>query len=671
MTIFCNIKFLHLLSIFIFLSLLCFSQNEIVVDSLKNQLKNSPEDTNKVNLLNKIGWEHRNSDLTKVMEYSQQAIELAGKLNYIRGKTNSFNNIGNVYYIQGSYPQALKYYLKALETVELLNDQKGIANSLMGLGNIHYAQSNFELAIDYQMRSLKIREALNDMDGISSCYNNLGAIYVSMGKYPLALECQLKALKIKEELGDKKAMSSSLGNIGNIYYELGEYQVALDYQQKALQIRKEMNNLKGMALSFMDIGSIYEKNGKYIEAIKSYQQAIETGNKVGFKIALKTAYAGLSNVYETLNNPHLALKYHKLYVAVKDSIYSVESAEDIAEMQAKFNFQKQEKEIELLKKESQIKELNQQTALNKQKIITYMVIGGLLLVLLMGYLLYTRYRIKQRAHELLEKQNQEIQLQKELIANKNKDITDSILYAKKIQEAILPIKEEIQRDFSESFVIYKPKDIVSGDFYWYARKNGCLILVVADCTGHGVPGAFMSMIGNDQLNQIIIEKGETDPAVILSLLNKTIKSALKQSDANAETRDGMDLIILTFNPQINKVLYAGAYRSLFSINNKEEIIEISADKTSVGGFTDNNYPFQSHELPLAKGDSFYLFTDGFADQFGGESGKKFMSRKFKTLLASVNPNSMEEQNAIIEQTFSDWKGDLDQVDDVCLIGVRF
>ncbi|MDQ3190016.1 MAG: SpoIIE family protein phosphatase, partial [Bacteroidota bacterium] len=216
-----------------------------------------------------------------------------------------------------------------------------------------------------------------------------------------------------------------------------------------------------------------------------------------------------------------------------------------------------------------------------------------------------------------------------------------------------------------------PKDIVSGDFYWYAKKEGCLILVVGDCTGHGVPGAFMSMIGNDQLNQIIIEKGEKDPARILSLLNKSIKSALKQSSAHTETKDGMDIIILTFYPNENKVSYAGAYRSLFSINSKNEVVEISADKTSIGGGTDINYPFKSHDLPLIKGDSFYLFSDGFADQFGGGSGKKFMSKKFKTLLAKVNKNPLKEQNLIIEQTFSDWKGDLDQVDDVCLVGVRF
>jgi serine phosphatase RsbU (regulator of sigma subunit) len=648
------------------------AQQEAVIDSLQKTLLHAAPDTNKVNLLNKLGWEYRNSDLKKVLEYSEKALTLSESLGYLKGKTNSYNNIGNIHFLKGDYLQALEFYLKSLKTVEMLNDKKGIANCLMGVGNVYSSLKNYPLAIEYLEQSLQMRQELDDKDGIAGCYNNLGGIYLAMGDTEKSLKVQMKALAIKKEINDQKGFSSTLGNIGDVYFEMGEFDTALDYQLQALELRKQFNNKKGQAISYGTIGKIYYKKGNRPEAIRFLKESIKYAGEVGYKVAEKDAYYFLSQIFEQENKPIESLKFFKLYSAIKDSLFNSESTEQIASMQAKFDYHKQEKEIELLRKENQISDLNfqqQQAELNKQKMFTYSMIAGFVVLLLLGYLLYAQYKIKNRANKLLSSQNQEIQLQKELIANKNKDITDSIIYAQRIQNAILPLKQEIKKHFKDAFVYFKPKDIVSGDFYWYTQKDDHVILAVADCTGHGVPGALMSMIGNDKLNQIVIEKNITDPGKILQMLNVRIKEALKQNDSTAETRDGMDVAIFSFVPSQKKMFYSGAYRQLFGIKHNGEILEIKADKSSIGGLTAADAKFTSHELAYQEGDKFYLFTDGFPDQFGGENGKKFMSKKFKDFLVSICNNPMETQHDLIQHQFHNWKGPLDQVDDICIVGV--
>lgn len=292
------------------------------------------------------------------------------------------------------------------------------------------------------------------------------------------------------------------------------------------------------------------------------------------------------------------------------------------------------------------------------------------------------------------------------LEEKNKDILDSIHYANRIQQAILPKKEEIKKHLDDFFILYKPKDIVSGDFYWFnltpslSKGEGVLspsgrvregfIIAAADCTGHGVPGAFMSMIGNDQLNHIVLEKKITKPSAILTELNRSIKSALKQTEAEGSTRDGMDIALISIRYEvqsIRKILleYAGANRPLWIVKKDEgqekrekmsspvpfTLTEIKADKTAIGGSTEEDYQFKNHSLELNRGDAVYLFSDGYVDQFGGSQGKKFMTKQLKELLLSIQEKPMQEQEIILNDTIEKWKGSQQQVDDILVIGIRF
>jgi serine phosphatase RsbU (regulator of sigma subunit) len=258
----------------------------------------------------------------------------------------------------------------------------------------------------------------------------------------------------------------------------------------------------------------------------------------------------------------------------------------------------------------------------------------------------------------------------ETIRRKNKDITDSINYARRLQYSILPDDKVISSALPGSFILYKPKDIVSGDFYWFHKEEDSdkCILASVDCTGHGVPGAFMSIIGYFHLNGTVTDHNITEPGEILSVLNKSVCKVLKQESEDATTKDSMEISLCVIDTVKRELQFASAMRPLYLIQNGE-LLEIKGNKFSIGGYMPEKR-FTSHTLTLNAGDTFYMTSDGFADQTGGDSGRKFMSKKFKDLLLSIQAHSMADQKVILEKAFEEWKGDHGQVDDVLVIGVR-
>ncbi|MFN4234454.1 MAG: two-component regulator propeller domain-containing protein [Bacteroidia bacterium] len=293
-----------------------------------------------------------------------------------------------------------------------------------------------------------------------------------------------------------------------------------------------------------------------------------------------------------------------------------------------------------------------------------------ILIGILSIILFFRYRTNRIREEkrVLELKVQERTLE---LAQKNKDITSSIEYAKRIQEAILPQQEVIFKNFPRSFILYKPKDIVSGDFYWFASKNNKKIIAAVDCTGHGVPGAFMSMIGHNLLNQIVIENGITSAAEILNQLNLGVQQALKQNQ-NSETRDGMDVCLCIFDDEKMKLEFAGAYRPLYIIDKNKNLQIIEGNKFPIGGNQiSGERRYNSHTIDIKSGDTFYMFSDGYADQFGGEKGKKFMLKRFQQLLIDIYDYSLKGQGELLDKNIEQWKNGAEQVDDILVIGIRY
>ena len=335
-------------------------------------------------------------------------------------------------------------------------------------------------------------------------------------------------------------------------------------------------------------------------------------------------------------------------------------------------------ELDVANREKAVKEQE----LKQNMVYMYFLLGGLGVVAVFSFFLVRNIRQKKKANALLAQQASEIEEKSRIIEQKNIETEQSIVYAKRIQFSILPPPKEIAAHINNYFILYKPKDIVSGDFYFFSekyadsgKKKGDVIIAAIDCTGHGVPGAFMSMIGNEKLKDAVDVSHQ--PGVILHELNKQLKQALRQSGDATSTRDGMDLSLCAIPAFLNgsgnetKIKYAGANRPLWIVKKgSQEVEELKATKHAIGGLTSDTQEFDQHEITLQKGDTFYLTTDGYADQFGGPNVKKLMTKKFKDILISIQDKSMAEQHKHLDEFIEKWRGDTEQVDDILVIGVR-
>jgi serine phosphatase RsbU (regulator of sigma subunit)/Tfp pilus assembly protein PilF len=606
------------------------------------------------------------SSFEKALNQFNEALVIWQKIGNDHGKANSYNNIGLVYWNLGNYELAIDNLLKSLKIWEEIGNKNGIGMAYLNIGNIYLNQGINEKALEFYSKSLKINNEIGNKNFIATNLNNIGIIYGNQGNLEKALENHLKALKIREEFKDKKGIAMSYNNIGLIYYEQKNYSKALDNQFKSQIINKEIGNIQGIAVSYTNIGNIYIKQKKFEEALHYNNLALSLDKSIGYKEGVKDTYSSLTELNDKRGDYKQALKYHKLYSEIKDTLLNEQSSEQITEMNTKYDTEKKDKEI--IKKDAEISEHQAET--ERQTLQRNAFIIGFALVIVLAFFIFKGFRQKQNANKLLEEKNGLIEKQKQLVEEKNGKITDSINYAKRIQQAILPSEELIKSTLSDSFVFFKPKDIVSGDFYWiHAIDNKEVLFAVADCTGHGVPGALMSMMGFNLLEQVVKEHQVYEPAQILNELSKLMMESLRQTDELGSKKNGLDIALCKINYQKLELEYAGAHNSLYLIRNGI-LNETKADRRSVGISSPKATPFLNHKIKLEKGDCLYVFSDGYADQKGGTENKKFFYQPFKDLLIDSYQLSMQEQQVKFEKIISKWQGVNEQIDDMLLIGVR-
>ena len=613
-----------------------------------------------------------NSLFDSAIIYQEKALELRLKLTDKKPSADSYTNLGNIYNLKGEYGKAAEYLFKAVKIYESINDVYGAAMCYYNIGRTFYSEKKYQQAIDYAVKSRKGRETIGDKSGVATTYILEATCNQSLLRYDDASSNLKNAISIQKEIGDQYGLQFTYSQIGLLFFNMKQYDLALEYQLSGLKISIETNNQQGVVTSYSCLGELYKAKRDFPKAIEYELKAYDLATKLNVMETKKDACMILSIVYHEMKNFEKAYEYQNKFVALKDSIDNESSTKQLQELQTQYGTEKKQKEIELLTKNREI----QDERIARQKIANYSIFAGLLLVLIFAFLTYRRYREKRIANELLAQQkveilnkNQDLQSKNDLIELQKKEITDSIEYAKTIQNAMLPNDSEIHEIFPDSFVLFTPKDIVSGDFYWFRKINDIHFAAAVDCTGHGVPGAFMSMIGNDKLDFAVQERNLSQPSEILSELNKGVKAALKQNDTNSKSRDGMDIALCAFDLSNKKLQFAGANRVLYKISNGE-LTEYAPTKSAIGGFTSEDFEYGNTIIKYAKGDTFYLFTDGYADQFGGDAGKKLMTKNFKTLLLSIADRSMLVQKEEIGKTFKKWKGDFEQVDDVLVIGIR-
>lgn len=648
------------------------------------------------NFMGIVSW--GKSDLEKALDYYTKGLTLMREAKELNGEASCLANIGYVHYHKGNFTLAADYTLRAIRIKELMGDKRGMAACYNNLGNIYQDQTNYKDALLSHIKALKLREEIKDSSGIGTSYINIALVFEAQNKLDEALFNYQKAFNAAGTVGDKFAMADALNNIGSIYTKKRNFKVALDHYNRALKLYKGSYYKMGEAVTYNGIGNVYLKNKNYNDALQYqlkglqlhesggfkkgsastynslgeissemknynqalvyYKKALHIARELNSRDIMRDAYKNLSDIYEKLNDKDNAIHYLKLYYEEKDSLLNKENFRQIYEINTRFETEKKEKEIQLLTKDQIISE---KTA-KQQKIVGIALIVGLGLLGILLFSLYARYRFKQRANLLLEQQKKEILIQSRLI-------TDSIDYAQTIQEAILPDEQKLASFLPDYFILYKPKATVSGDFYWIDKKGDQIICAVADCTGHGVPGAFMSILGQNILENVVQRNSVVDPGSILTMLNKEIVARFYKNEESV--KHGMDIAMIMIDEKHQQVHYAGARNSLYLV--RENILkDIKADKFSIGTVSKDQQPvtFTDTTCDLKKGDVLYLFSDGFPDQKGGPDKKKFYYQPFKDLLVSISGLPLPEQKQKLDEAITDWMGGTEQIDDILVMGIR-
>ncbi|MBI4649047.1 MAG: tetratricopeptide repeat protein [Bacteroidia bacterium] len=701
-------------------NLFCFLSSILISSSVFSQttgellkmLDTVREDTTKVQLYNDLFLKYEYSDTTKAKDYLYKALKLASDIDYKKGMAETYRYIGFLMEDQGNFHGAYSNYQTMLQIAIEIDDKLTIATAYNNIGNVYIHQGNYIKALEYYKNSYNLAIELNNKILLSKTVNNLGACYYNLNKYNPAVEYYTRAIVLANELNNVSTLAIALDNIGVIYQRKKEYDKALESHQKSLELRKKLNDKAGIASCYQNMGIVNaakgENNPSDMEtALENYNKALSIYSELGLKeqtsncyynIAilhlkqkniskalemadkshkinlesggvddLRNTYSMLSDCYRDNGMYKEAYEYYVGYKKMFDSLINVENIKMLTQLEMQHEFDKKESEREFRQKQ---KDLQKEEELRLQKTTRNSLIIGIILLAAIIIIILRSYRIRQKDNALLAKQRDEIQFI-------NTQITNSIKYAQRIQEAILPPEELITQYFPESFVLYRPKAIVSGDFYWANMVGEHILFAVVDCTGHGVPGAFISILGSGGLNRAINEFKLRKPSDILNKLNDIVNTSLHQSYSDSTIRDGMDIALCSIDYNNLVLEYSGAFCPLYIIRG-QKLIEIKGDKQPVGQFVEEKFQsFTNHTVQMQINDMIYIFSDGYPDQFGGQTeeirekgGVKFKLKPFADLLKSIAEKPINIQKDILEQTLSNWQGNLDQIDDICVMGIR-
>lgn len=602
------------------------------------------------------GWYY--GDYDKAIRYGNESLKLAHKYKQDSIASLIDNNIGIAFDYKGDYSQALAHFFNALRIAERIKDKNNEAYILSNIGLIYNNQKQYDKALQYHKESLRIQRELKFKKGIAASVNNMAIVFMNQKKYEKAIYHYHESLSIDLGLNDSTGIADDYNNLGVCYQETKDFEKSKFYQLKALEIREKLHQILGVATSKLNLGAVAIKAGKLDEGEKYLSEAKVLAKKLGAKEILKSIYQSLSELGEKRGDFKTAYKYLFKFNEIEKELADENNIRKQTQEEMNYQFDK----------EREVQRLNQlKTALeNKKKqeqalIINWAIAVVGILILGFSFILYRRWNEVKKQKVIIEEKNRQVE-------EKNHEILDSINYAKRIQTAILPSAQLRAKVLPDHFVLYEPKDIVAGDFYWLEETKDSLIFAVADCTGHGVPGAMMSVVCHNALNRSVKEFGLRKPGEILDKTREIIVDELSKNQQDVS--DGMDISLCTWNKSSNEITWAGANNPLW-IWKKEsnEIVEIKPNKQPIGKHFDMQ-PFTSHPVELAKGDRIYLITDGYADQFGGPESKKFKAKNLKNLLIQISSEKIHQQIDTLKSTFFNWKGELEQIDDVCIMGIE-
>ncbi|MBL7902337.1 MAG: tetratricopeptide repeat protein [Bacteroidia bacterium] len=676
----------------------CFSISQNTkIDSLKGLIRPIKKDSSFTKTLFRLADAYETvGENDSAIKYLNAAIFIGQEINYKRIIASSNTLLGRIHLEERQYLAAKDCYIKALAIDEELNRITRLDMDLSNLGITYHELGDYTRAAEFYFRALKISDATADTIYKAKIYSCLGDLYYDTGDFQKSLNYHLQSLKTIEHSKDKFNICARMQRVGDAYSQLKKYNLSLEYYLKALDIAKKNEYAEIVAISLTNIGSTYAAQIKHTEALKYYNEALKIFKDLGVdhQVAIvnfsigecflkmeqytkaekyllnslpmireeyememeKQLYNVLSELYLKTKKYKEAHYFLKAYHQLNDSLFSIEKLKDLTRKELNYEFEKKQ----ALTKAEHEKELAISEAEEKrQRLFSWFIAALAVSIGIISLVIY-------RSLQLTKKQKQIIEAQKQQVEEHQKEIIDSITYAKRLQEAILPPLDLISEKLPNSFVLYKPKDIVAGDFYWMEEQEDTVFIAAADCTGHGVPGALVSVVCSNALNRAVKEFGLRETGKILDKVRDLVLETFEKS--SSEVKDGMDISLLSINHKSKKIQWSGANNPLWYITSSE-LKEIKADKQAIGK-TESPAPFTTHEIVCEGAANFYLFTDGFADQFGGPAGKKFKYKQFSELLLSLQQHEPKLVAQRMEHKFNEWKGNLDQVDDVCVIGIN-
>jgi len=641
----------------------------------------------------------------KAIEYYEAALKIKIEMGDSLSISTSLSNIGLSYKNMSNYNNAVKYYLQALDIARNTGYKKqealicnNIASTYDDWSELDSSNTFYkEKVVEYYSKAVNVCEEIGDNEGVINVVNNLGAFYSQEKEYDKAMAYFLRCLKYIKKYDYLSKEVIVYVNIADIYIQKKDYTEAILYLNKVINILNTHPDDIGFVNAYNKLSEVYFKMKKY-EVAKQYAYKslyiIEKTNDIFRK---KVLFDRLSVIFEKTGDFKRAYFYHKKYTSLKDSIFNNDSKNTIIQLQTMYKAKEQKQEIKLLNTKYRLNSIKlkaEKLKLRQQRIMSIGLIVIIVLVLVFLYLLYKQIKAKNLANKLLFDKNEEINIQKneielqfKLIKKQNTEITDSINYARLIQNAILPDINILNDSFKDYFVLFEPKSIVSGDFYWITKYNNKIIVAAVDCTGHGVPGAFMSMLGVSFLNEIVLNNNNLNSADILNLLREKVILSLKQVSIESNQKDGMDMSLSIIDTDNKTIDFAGAYNPLFIVtsinseieqqisfdskkieNEKFKLLELKADRMPIS-ISRKTESFKSNILKYSENDKIFMFSDGIVDQFHFKTLKKYKKAKFKKNIIETSNMTASKQGEIIKASYLEWKGNSEQTDDVLIIGI--
>lgn len=637
---------------------------KVLSDSLNEVLKTTSGKT-KVQTLLGLSRKYTSTYPAEAFFMAEAALEEANKIQDKKLTAEAGIQMGLLHRNRGDYREGLALFLTALDEAEEIGDERLQAEAVHKMASSHLWLFEYKEALRYAKRDVELWTSLNDTLGLAKALNLNGLVLANLGNYESAFTILKKGLQLAKQLDNDDLRYKTMLNIGDTYLKQGKPDEALEWMQQSVQVAQQIGSKFGMAITNLKIGQAHAARQEYELAIGHLKSGLEQAKEIKSSSVARNAYKYLMETYQQMGRYEDAFDYLQKYQTLSDSLLTAESRRTIEQLKAQYRIEEKESENKLLREQNKI-----------QNYQSYSLGTFSLLVLALGFLLWWRYREKTQANQALQEQNQEIQEksikieeQSALIERKSQAIRDSVNYAKRIQDAVQINETDIFLRYPEYFIISKPRDIVSGDVYWFAQTEDYYLFAVADCTGHGIPGALMTILCNSLLNDILEDHADFSPEQMLYELDARLKKTLHQRISTIN--DGMEIALCALHPEKQEVTYVGAKMPLMYYTKSGERTLYKPSIFPIGGHEfKSEKTFEQVTFNFQDGDTIYMASDGYQDQFGGKRNRKFLRKNFRKMLDEIQPLSMEEQRLILEQRFEEWRGENEQTDDILIVGMR-